>query len=200
MDTSPLHLTFAVGDASYTVLRVGTPVSSRGANASFLRSLDFTAADLTVVGLEPLSEHDSQVAYVAWCTQAPVQKLVKPDLLKALLAEAVAKGVNVPAEPAHTTLPDGRVVHFPSTPLAPCSKKRKTAPAEAPVEALKEGRFVLADELLAGGKVHPQVKSVELFEGGRIRHLVAFAEMLLCMHTSPSVEQLHSWARSALGN
>jgi hypothetical protein len=200
---TPVGLDIQIGDSTYTVLRLGTPVFSKSANASFLKALDFHAAHLTLVAAAPVNPDTPQLSYVAWCTQSPVQKLVTSDLYKALAAHAdeTSPGWRKPGEDL-VTLPDGRTFSVPATAAdwAPVTaKKRKLATVKMACDVLAKGVFVLDDELLAGGKVHPGVKRVAFDpDAVRLKQLTSFAEMLLCMSAPPSIEALHSWAKSAL--
>lgn len=229
---TPLAHELVVGDYTYTVLKLGTPVCSKSATASHLRNLNFTAADLTLVGrLEDNRTYDFQ--YVAWCTQTATQKLVTADLFEALMKSAQELNrlpVLAPPNREVVTLHDGRKVAVPIVPefsSASASKKRKSPSASAP---LMNGKFVLEDEMLMGGQVNPELKRIAFTpttqveaapaapaaivpkqeESGpataacapsdaRHAHLVTFAEMLLCITNPVCAEQLHAWARSALG-
>lgn len=200
---SPLGMDIRVGERVYTVLRLGAPVCSKSAAAAYLGSLAFTAAHLTLVAESPVDPAAPQLAYVAWCSQAPAQKVVTPDLYKALCASADEASPGWRDDTVETvTLPDGRSFAVPRTasawsPVTP--KKRKLADVKRACGVIAQGAFVLDDELLAGGKVHQEVKRVTFDpDAARLKHLTAFAEMLTCMTVAPTVENLHSWASAAL--
>jgi hypothetical protein len=152
-----------IDGATYTVLKLGTPVAAKSATASHLRSLGFTAMDLTLLGLANASG-GYDFHYIAWCTLTTTQKLVTPALFEALMAHAREAGsLPEPPPPGNretVTLLDGTRVSVPAVPeFVPPSKKRK-ATAPKPLDALAAGAFVLSDALLAGGKVHPDLKRV----------------------------------------
>lgn len=201
---TPVGLDIQIGDQTYTVLRLGTPVCSKSATAAFLKGLAFDAQHLTLVAAAPVHATEPEVSYVAWCTQSTTQKLVTPDLYKALADsadEAAPDWRNTDTVPV--TLPDGRTFEVPATAAGwtpVTSKKRKLVAVKRACDVLAKGSFVLDDELLAGGKVHAEVKRVTFDpDAGRLKQLTAFAEMLLCMNAAPSIEALHSWAKTALG-
>jgi hypothetical protein len=188
----------------FTVLAMGTPVCSKSATAPYLQSIGFTAADLTLVAAAPVNVTDPDLAYVAWCTQATAQKLVTPDLFKTLMASANEQALfTEPAPPpVMASLPDGRTLAVPATPqnwVPMTSKKRKLSAVKRACGKLARGSFVLDDELLAGGKVHAEVRRVTFEPDAiRLKQLTSFAEMLMCMTVPPSIDNLHSWAANAL--
>jgi hypothetical protein len=188
-DPQPLGATLLIDDCEYIVVKLGTPVCSKSATAAHLRSLDFTAAHLTCL---VASDDPGCAAYIAWCTQAPVQKLVTPALMASLLESAAP----LPEPGVETVqLPDGRTFTIPTVPHAtkPPSKKRKAAAeVKRACDLLAAGTFVLDDALLAGGKVHQDVKRVAFAADKPL------ADALLAMETAPCVEELHSLARRAL--
>jgi hypothetical protein len=160
---NPLAVDVVIDGATYTVLKLGTPVAAKSATASHLRSLGFTAMDLTLLGLANASG-GYDFHYIAWCTLTTTQKLVTPALFEALMAHArEASSLPEPPPPGNretVTLLDGTRVSVPVVPeFVPPSKKRK-ATAPKPLDALAAGTFVLSDALLAGGKVHPDLKRV----------------------------------------
>jgi hypothetical protein len=189
-DPQPLGATLLIDDCEYVVVKLGTPVCSKSANAAHLRSLDFTAAHLTCL---VASDDPGRTAYIAWCTQASAQKLVTPALMASLLESAAPM-----PEPGIETvqLPDGRSFTIPTVPHAtkPPSKKRKAATdVKRACDLLASGTFVLDDALLVGGKVHPDVKRVA-FPADK-----PLAEALLAMQAPPGIEELHAMARRAIG-
>jgi hypothetical protein len=160
---NPMAADVVIDGATYTVLKLGTPVAAKSATASHLRSLGFTAMDLTLLGLANASG-GYDFHYIAWCTLTTTQKLVTPALFEALMAHAREAGsLPEPPPPGNretVTLLDGTRVSVPVVPeFVPPSKKRK-ATAPKPLDALAAGAFVLSDALLAGGKVHPDLKRV----------------------------------------
>jgi len=188
-DPQPLGATLLIDECEYVVVKLGTPVCSKSATAAHLRSLDFTAAHLTCL---VASDDPGRAAYIAWCTQAPSQKLVTPALMASLLEAAGP----LPEPGVETVqLPDGRTFTIPTVPHAtrPPSKKRKAAAdVKRACDLLASGTFVLDDALLAGGKVHPDVKRVTFAADKPL------ADALLAMETTPSIEELHALARRAL--
>jgi hypothetical protein len=93
--------------------------------------------------------------------------------------------------PALVTLPDGRTFSVPATAAdwsPTTSKKRKMASVKKACDVLAKGTFVLDDELMAGGKVHSEVRRVTL------------DSMLgvVCMHSSVRAVS-YSPPRSLLG-
>jgi len=192
---TPLGSELTVGGRAYQVVKLGTPVCSKSANASHLRSLGFTATNLTVLAALPIEPHSPDLAYVAWCTQAAEQKLATADLLQGLIS-ATPEGE---LEEASVEV-DGVTLCLPATPQMPAhvSKKRKHVDVSRAVETLVKGAFVIDDALMEGGVVSAALQDVSFGEP-RAARLAAFAEMLLCIHALPTIDQVHSWARAALG-
>jgi hypothetical protein len=195
----------AVGDHLFTLLRLGSPVDRKSVVYDHLCKIGFTASDLTLLGLPREDGGDFDLHYAVWCLGAAEQKLIINEVFEKLVRAAPQAPENNEEE---VELPNGRTVTIPvvpvlsAPPLPPPSKKRKVVDAvQAGVEALASGAFVLDSALLAGGQVNPALCGSRFGAAppATATSAVMFAQMLLCMQTAPTIEQLHEWARVAVG-